>query len=136
MGVPIDSNVRMTVAQSASMGACNVEVRHKNDASGFPPLPARVICLLPPTCDHDRSTRPGKAHNFLSRHPISRAGSVGLTTWKSLPVTVSAVHHSLDRLLPPNGEEILISVVFSLPTRRFESSGAAIGLKGSTRWKE
>ena len=59
-----------------------------------------------------------------------------LTTWKSLPVTVSAIHQSLDRLLPPNGEEILTSVVFPLPMRSFESSGAAIGLKGSTRWKE
>ena len=59
-----------------------------------------------------------------------------LTTWKSLPVTVSAIHQSLDRLLPPNGEEILTSVIFPLPMRRFESSGAAIGLKRSTRWKQ
>ena len=40
--------------------------------------------LTPATCDHDRSTRPGKAHSILYRHPVFRLGQ-GWKTWGTLP---------------------------------------------------
>ena len=131
----------MVVALSASRGACHVEVRHRKHT-----LPGPHHCQhvrnahYRLTYGYDKSARPDEARNPLYQHLISRlvqGWECGvLTTWKSLPVTVSGIHQSLDRLLPPNGEEILTSVVFPLSMQRFESSGTAIGLKGSTRWKE
>lgn len=86
----------MIVALLASRDARHVEVRHRNTRFRVPPLSARAICPLPPTCGDDRSTRPDEARNLLYQHLISRlvqGWECGvLTTWKSLPVTVSGIH--------------------------------------------